>query len=336
MRTIADFQGRSNNLGFARWIAAVLVIFSHAYGVLGLGPDPLEQLSGGQVSFGGLAVALFLFASGFFVCRSVRQKSGRQFFRSRMLRLYPAFAVVILLSVFVLGPLATTLSAGAYFSSPGTWSYLLYLVMVPRYFLPGVFETNPVNHVNASLWTMILEALCYLALFIAGKLKLLRKRLVPLYLSAYVLSAVALFGLRPGLASAYVSYLRPLYFFAAGVIFHIYRERISLDGRISLISGVLFIALFALGRANLAMVTCLPWLMAAMIFARRQLPEAPGRLGDYSYALYLTAFPLQQLWRGWVPGSGAALHVLLVLVSSAAVVLPLYYGVEKRFSEKAK
>ena len=168
MRTIADFQGRSNNLGLARWIAAVLVVFSHAYGVLGLGPDPLEQLSGGQVSFGGLAVALFLFASGFFVSRSLRQKSGRQFFRSRMVRLYPAFAVVILLSVFVLGPLATTLSAGAYFSSPGTWSYLLYLVMVPRYFLPGVFEANPVSHVNASLWTMILEALCYLALFIAG------------------------------------------------------------------------------------------------------------------------------------------------------------------------
>ena len=332
MRTVADFHGKSQNLGFAKWLCAVLVIFSHAYGVFGRGSDPLERLSGGQLSFGGLAVALFLFASGFFVTKSLMNRNGKQFFRSRFLRLWPAFAAVILLSGFLLGPLTTALPAGSYFASAQTWQYLLFLLLIPRYQLPGVFMDHPLTHVNASLWTMLLGALCYLALFLAWKLKLLQKRFTVWYLGAYVLCAAVVFGLQPAAIAVYSSYLRPVFFFAAGILFRLNRDRIPLNLKTGLISGGLFVLLFALGRANLAMVLCFPWLLALMTFSSRQLPALAGRTGDYSYALYLCAFPLQQLWYSWFPQSGIALHVLLVTASSVLIVLPLHYGIEKRFS----
>ena len=66
MRTISDFHGKSQNLGLAKLFAAILVIVSHAWPILGRGTDPLWDLSKEQMTFGGFAVAMFFFASGFF------------------------------------------------------------------------------------------------------------------------------------------------------------------------------------------------------------------------------------------------------------------------------
>ena len=63
-------------------------------------------LSRGQMSFGGFAVAIFFFASGFYVTKSLlAKKTGKQYFKARIERLYPAFFVALLLTAFVLGPL---------------------------------------------------------------------------------------------------------------------------------------------------------------------------------------------------------------------------------------
>ena len=48
--------------------------------------------------------------------------------------------------------------------------------MIPRYTLPGVFENNLFpSIVNGSLWTLILEVICYVLLYITYKLKILEK-----------------------------------------------------------------------------------------------------------------------------------------------------------------
>ena len=331
MHTISDFRGKSQNLGLAKMIAAVLVIVSHAWPVLGRGTDPLWSLSREQMTFGGLAVALFFFASGFFVTGSMIKKNGKKFFPSRFIRLWPAFAAVILLSAFLLGPLVTNLSAGAYFSSPETWSYLLYLVMVPRYSLPGVFTSNPVSLVNGSLWTMVLEVICYIALFCVWKLKLLQQRFLRWLIIAYILCALIIFGLQPAFLAAYRDYLRPVFLFASGVLFCLLRDRIPLNWKAGVCSGLLFLLLFILGYGNLALVLVFPLLISQLIFTSRQVPSALGRLGDWSYALYLVAFPIQQLWVLWFPHSGIALHILLSVLCSFVAALGLYYGVESRF-----
>ena len=315
-------------------MASLAVIFSHAYPVLGLGTDPLWHFSREEMTAGGLAVTLFFFASGYFVTNSLVNRNGKHFFRSRLVRLYPAFAVVILMSVFVLGLFTTTLSPGDYLTCAGTWKYLLYLLMIPQYQLPGVFTGHPISLVNGSLWTMVLETLCYLGLFMAWKLRLLEKRKMLIISVLLSLAAIVVFGLKWPLLSPYADYLRPAFLFAAGVIFRLWRDRIPVGWPVAAISGGLFCLLLFFGMGNLGAVFCLPLFFSQLIFSGRQVPEWAGRPGEISYSLYLVAFPVQQLWAGWAPQTGVPAHVLLSAVSAAGLALLLYYGVEKRFAER--
>lgn len=81
-----------------------------------------------------------------------------------LLVFFPGLAVVILLSVFVMGPIVTSLPLGDYFADAGTWKYLSLIVLAPiSNVLPGVFDANPLPYaVNGSLWTLRYEFLAYL------------------------------------------------------------------------------------------------------------------------------------------------------------------------------
>ena len=72
VRTIRDcIDKKSNNLNLIKFIAAILVIFSHSFRISRNTMDPLDSFTDGQISFGGVAVALFLFASGFYVTKGL-------------------------------------------------------------------------------------------------------------------------------------------------------------------------------------------------------------------------------------------------------------------------
>ena len=63
--------GRNNNLNLIRFIAAILVIYSHSYPI-GTGTDagePLMRVSSGQIGFGSLAVCVFFVFGGFLICK---------------------------------------------------------------------------------------------------------------------------------------------------------------------------------------------------------------------------------------------------------------------------
>ena len=118
-------EGRDNNLNLIRMIAAVGVLVSHAW-PLSLGPGTPEPLSAavGQ-SLGSLSVLVFFVISGFLIPRSFeRQPTLASWLRARCLRLAPALAVVLLLTVLVLGPLVTTLPLADYARRPETLTYV--------------------------------------------------------------------------------------------------------------------------------------------------------------------------------------------------------------------
>ncbi len=81
------------------------------------------------------------------------------------------------MTVFILGPLFTTLPLRDYFASGMTWANLdnfSTIVLKTGWALPGVFEHNrfPVD-VCAPLWTLPLEVRCYLIVMVTGMLGLL-------------------------------------------------------------------------------------------------------------------------------------------------------------------
>lgn len=143
---------RDNNINFLRFIAASLVIWFHMASLLAI-PEPYIMGQG----LGPIAVNIFFVLSGYLIAKSwTRSSSFGSYLIRPIARIFPGLAVVILLSVFVMGPIVTSLPLGDYFADAGTWKYLSLIVLAPiSNVLPGVFDANPLPYaVNGSLWTL--------------------------------------------------------------------------------------------------------------------------------------------------------------------------------------
>jgi peptidoglycan/LPS O-acetylase OafA/YrhL len=162
-------------LAWIRLAAAFMVLYGHMFGIRG----ECEKLLGCPfgVRIEQLGVCIFFFISGFVVSQSwMRDAHVVGFLARRALRLLPGLAVSVVLTVVVIGPIATTLPLAAYFASPRTLDYLRWATLVQQSFLlPGVFETNHLHVVNGSLWSLPLEAMCYVAVATLGVLKMLKR-----------------------------------------------------------------------------------------------------------------------------------------------------------------
>ena len=172
---LSDVVGsRHNNFDLLRLLAAWAVLVSHSFAVLDR-PEPLHQLGS---TLGNVGVLIFFAVSGLLIRRSWEyDPSPRDFWVKRGLRLLPALATVGVLTAFVLGPLVTTFSPSAYFSSWQTWIYPVRLVLMFPFGagLPGVFEDNPIaGAVNGPLWSLPVEVFAYAVLAALGMAGLLR------------------------------------------------------------------------------------------------------------------------------------------------------------------
>lgn len=330
---ISEFNQRSNNLGLIKWIAAILVIFSHSFSVAGQGVDYLDRLSGGEISFGGFAVAIFFFASGFFVTKSLlRKNDAKAYVVGRISRIYPALIFVLFCTVFILGPIVSTLPASEYFKSTETYMYLLYLFMIPRYTLPGVFLDNPVSGiVNGPLWTLLLEAICYIGLLVVWKLGLIKnRRLMRVCGVLLLVLGIAVFGIKIPLIYGYHLYLRPFILFVIGMLFCVFEDKICLDIRFFIIA-VIMSAIFAVsGYFDLAMIFCFPYILSCVVFGRYQVPDRIGNLGNYSYFMYLVAYPIQQAFVFYNPDMSVGCICVLASVISFVISIPGYHVIEKK------
>ncbi len=95
---------RFYEIDLLRFLAALSVVIYHytfrAYGVGNLSPIPYLEMSR-FTRYGYLGVELFFIISGYVILLSVQGKTVRQFFISRVQRLYPAFWVACTLTFLV-------------------------------------------------------------------------------------------------------------------------------------------------------------------------------------------------------------------------------------------
>lgn len=306
---LSDYaSGRNNNFNLIRFIAASLVLFSHSYPLaLGIGtPEPLSQSLG--VTWGSIAVDVFFIASGFFIAASFTYKSSvKSFIFARLLRIYPALIVVITLSVFVLGPAFTSLDLISYFSDSNTYRYWIkdsLIISGITYDLPGVFESNPYpSAVNGSLWTLPYEIKMYilLSLSIIGFEKLKKGlRLNTDNMVRYGVLSLAVIALIAHLINFFIKFydgksLQLFAMFFMGSSFFYFKNRIPLSHK----AGILFIVLLLISTLNKStFATCYTLVITYIVFYLAYLPKGRirdfNKLGDYSYGIYIYAFPVQQ------------------------------------------
>jgi len=298
-------QSRDNNFNLIRMIAALAVLVSHAYPIT-LGPgaeEPLEALTGRTL--GSLAVAVFFVISGFLIAESfARARSWQDFIVARVLRLWPALIVSLLVVAFLMGPMVTTLFPGAYFTNPAVWTFMVKnaALATPQYSLPGVFENQPYSNVEGPIWTLFYEVVCYLGLFAAGLLGLLRRQwamsmLIAAFAGLWLLADIY----QPALHLKIDKTLDLGLPFAVGTLMWLWKDRLPL----TLWGVVGLLALTALLATTPLYGIMLTLFLAYTTFWAAYVPDgglrAYNRLGDYSYGVYIYAFPAQGL-AVWLSG----------------------------------
>src|SRR5207237_2371551 len=111
-----------------RLVAALSVIFSHAFLLAenSQDHDPLMMLTGGQAILGLAGVFVFFTISGYLISQSFETTpSPFVFLAKRGLRIFPGLLGCLLVCVFAIGPLVTTLPLAEYLGSPETYLFLL-------------------------------------------------------------------------------------------------------------------------------------------------------------------------------------------------------------------
>ena len=336
---------KSTNVNLLKFICAILVIVGHANPITGTGVDILTEYTGGECSFGGLAVGVFFFFSGLYVTKSLSKTVNlRTYLAKRVERIFPQLAVVILISAFVLGPILTSLPVGTYFLSLGTYTFLLNAILIPIHNLPGVFEGLPYRTVNGPLWTLPVEFACYLMLWgISLLLVLITKYKDQKNLSGIVDSNAFRALLGVAIAIGFVGFIvvfyvlkneflisvvRPVVIFIEGSLFYQYSDKI----KVNWIAGLGMVILLALSGAtglfSIGMILLLPYITVSLTLGLPQI-KADWTMFKISYEMYLLGWPIQQIillvFKGSMP---AHINVILTVPFDILLAYVLYKSVD--------
>lgn len=337
--------GKQNNLNLIRFIAAYLVLFAHSYPIaLGAGAnDNLSAILGMSVS--ELAVNIFFVLSGFLVTGSLlARNNAKDFLLSRILRIYPALIGVVILTVFVLGVLVTTVSLKEYFSSELTYKYLTrnsFLLSGVKYNLPGVFTENVYpSAVNGSLWTLPIEVKLYvlLLLFYLLCIKLPFFDFKRIKAFKVLILGFCVYYFVHLIHDSYVLNVndnghRLFFLFLLGSFCNLFKDKLFLSWYRFLMAGLLLLIFYGLHRQSFFLL--LYMLMPVLIFTVAYLLKGKvlqfNRLGDYSYGVYLYAFPIQQLIELFLPNLEIELHIFYSSVITIFLATLSWHFVEKPF-----
>lgn len=304
---------RLNNFDFLRFVFASLVLFYHSFPLLlGVGNRQPYFGEGSATLAGGSSVAFFFVISGFLVSASwIRVPSFRPYIAKRVLRIYPAFLLAMVFCAFVAGPLGTD-NVLVYWHHFKIFKALIYLFLLPADVVGPdmalMFTHQPFPRViDGSCWTLRCEFTMYLLVALLGATGLYRlwqgKGVLLLFGLLYCLYAGAQISGHAILPSKPIpwignpnDWLRLSTCFLSGMTYYCYRNYVPLSYK-----------LFAVSIAVLIAAAFKPQWFSALIpifgsYALFFIALSPAvklhnfaRYGDFSYGMYLYAFPIQQL-----------------------------------------
>lgn len=323
----------NNNLDIFQVVAAVMVIYGHAYALLPI--DGQKDIVGRLLVFdysGSLAVKIFFFLSGLVVTNSlIEKKDVRQFLISRFFRIWPALAIVLAAMAFVFGPFFSTHPPLEYFSNTAVYEYFLRgLVMDLRYDLPGVFQNNAFKAANGSLWSIPFEVYAYIVLIAIFLLGVIHSRYLSLALFSLILidplvGNKLLFTWLP--QNPEVALLAPC--FAAGSFFILFKDKIEIDLR-GLAGVWILYYLFRISSYNFYFFYLAIFYSILFISSRKIMVRFKPAI-DISYGLYLWGWPVQQVMAQYFPEHGIRFNQIASAMIAALLGYVSWYLIESRF-----
>jgi peptidoglycan/LPS O-acetylase OafA/YrhL len=339
---IADVaRGRNNNFNLLRFVAAFLVILHHAK------PGDILLtwwLTNGQEDAGSVAVLIFFAISGFLVTQSFTRSSLTGFLTARALRIFPALWVAVPFTIIV-SSFASAVPWGRYLTHPQTIRYWLHnsFMWDMQYTLPGAFLHVPMaRSVNGSLWTLPAELRMYWVCAGLGLLGLYASRAA--FNALFVALMVAGTIVRPETLplTGTINVAQWEFAFLIGAAFLVNRDYIRLNIPVAIL--LLLVSKYTIEDPYMGHLYLVPaFAYATLVFGLHPaLFFRPfTRLGDYSYGLYIYAFPLQQEMMfyhpkmNWLPRLALTFPIILgVAVLSWHVIEEPALRLKKRFQPK--
>lgn len=278
-----------NNFDILRILLATVVFYFH------MGVEIQNKF---LISFpGGLAVHCFFVISGYLIVKSyLKRKELTHYIKSRFLRIYPLYVIVIL-SAFIFGYFNYSGNLSSYLSD-GAFKYLVFNLLFANFLqptLPELFDTNYQSFVNASLWTIKIEVMFYICVpIIYGVLskKIDNKKITVIiaFLSVVCFYFVNYLISNHGFPESINRQLPSmLIFFMLGAYWN-FSEPKFLDKRylLLLVPSVIFLQnLFVIYAISVSFIVYI------LVFKLKPITVS-SRIGDISYGIYIWHFPILQ------------------------------------------
>jgi peptidoglycan/LPS O-acetylase OafA/YrhL len=363
-RTLADeFSSRANSIGFLRLVLATSVLVAHASPLGYGGSNYGHSWTRNQVELGGIGVYGFFVLSGFLITASGIRFSLPRYAWHRFLRIFPGFWVCLIVTAFVIAPLVALYErdtlAGFWNHPVGPIGYVTdnFFTGMQQYGISGLLATTPYGQMtggpsafDGSLWSLIYELSCYVivAMFAwTGVLRAAPRLVVVVTAGLYALVVLdfarqlpatnthlrssGLIGPLPLIGPIDIATMHMMFMlFLAGACLHLYRHRVPMHPAIAAGAGVAFLGSAAFGGF---LVIGLPAYIYLLMYAACKLPalfQGIGRKRDYSYGIYIYAFPVQQVI-ALIGGAkwGPFVYIALSLAGTVLLAVPSWHLVEK-------
>lgn len=320
-----------NRFDLLRLVFAGMVFVYHLVVLASL--DPNGTLEAGLAAAAELSIQGFFVLSGALVFGSwQRSTSLWGYAEKRIRRLYPAYAVIILLPAFCSMVLSSDLGGSLRYVGA---NLVFANFLAPS--LPGLFEGQRFEAVNGALWTLKIEVMFYMLLVIIGPVlawclarsqKWALMAVLVIYAGGEIWRmAFAYLATSDGLPIyAIIARQLPgqLAFFTAGIALWIWQDQIRAHlGTVGLFSALSLIVSFLVPFAEMVRPMGLAGLVAWLAWSAGPKPQA-ARFGDISYGLYICHFPIIQTlvatgaYEASLP-MGVSLTLVLVTVASFAL-----------------
>lgn len=332
-----------NNLDLIRFLLATSVIVCHCYVTYYdwerfVEFEPFMKWSGGKISIGSAAVNFFFVISGFLIVRSYEHSAAFwEFLKKRMLRIYPGFIAVFILGFLVFAPIGHmnewSVDAYIWFLKSVRWKReIAYMLSLQAPDGVRYFANLPSSGLNASLWTIQYEFICYLLVPALAFLGFTKSKLwfIIALLISYVLFGLQSLGYifpweqspKGGIIGNPYFYPRFFTYFLSGTFTYIYRNILPRSVWLMIFSLVLFLLAFKFRLFDIVWPLSGTYLLFYFAYPPEMIFPNFAKHGDFSYGIYLYGWPLQQLVMLFL-GSYLNVYTFFVVVYPIILVFSL-------------
>lgn len=308
---INRYDRKSNTFDYIRIIFAVFVILSHAYPIFfGMSAHgPITQNLLRTETLGGIAVIGFLLISGFMTTQSImHSKNNKEFLFKRVLRIFPPLIIMLLITIFVIGPMAYEGDKANYFNESVTnyFTKNVNLLGNTSYTIDGVFTNNPYPAaINGSIWVLKHEFMAYLVLIVCALCGILKDRKYTLGITI-LLVILYVFGLNAklninclaniGVFNELGEFIKILTYFFIGSTVYLYKDKIKMSFKLFVMALIILLFGISINITKYVLIIAMPYILMYLgtikISSKKDILK---KIGDFTYAMFIYAFPIQQL-----------------------------------------